>query len=78
MDTDDGRNGEIVIFFSHRRGKVVGKGVEALGKGLRPQVVYCIQVEHVSDIQAKQEPHWVESITIGPPAEEGELGRWAG
>jgi hypothetical protein len=31
-----------------------------------------------SDIQAKQEPHWVESITISPPAEEGELGRWAG
>jgi hypothetical protein len=53
-------------------------GLEPLVEGLRRQVLYYIQAYHASDIEAKQEVHWVESIKISPPAELEELGRWAG
>jgi hypothetical protein len=56
----------------------------ALGQGAyRTFSVRCswnpyIQAQHVSEFEAKQEAHYVESITIEPPAEEGELGKWEG
>jgi hypothetical protein len=39
---------------------------------------YYIQAFHVSDVEARQEAHWVESIKIGPAAEPEELGKWTG
>jgi hypothetical protein len=69
---------EVIIFFHHMKVKIIGKGLEALVEGLRRQVVYYIQAQHVSDFEAKQEAHWVESIKISPAAEPEELGKWAG
>ena len=45
---------------------------------LRRQVVYYIQAFHVSDVEARGETHWVESIKISKHAEPEELGSWAG
>jgi hypothetical protein len=47
----------------------VGKGLEPLVEGLRRQVVY---------VEARGEPHWVESIKIEKAAEPEELGSWTG
>ena len=58
--------------------KIVGKGLEPLMEGLRRQVVYSIQAFHVSDVEARQEAQWVESIKSGPAAEPEELGKWTG
>src|SRR5688572_711965 len=67
---------ELTIYFSHMMVKIEGKGLEALADGIRRQVIPYIQEQHVSDFEATQEPHWVESIKVAPPVEEGELGRW--
>jgi hypothetical protein len=48
------------------------------GGGLQWQVVYYIQAFHVSDVEARGEAHWVESIKMSKPAEPEELGSWAG
>jgi hypothetical protein len=42
------------------------------------RIEYYVQAFHVSDVEARGEAHWVESIKIEPPAEEGVLGKWAG
>jgi hypothetical protein len=68
----------LTVWFGHMTVKIVGKGLESLAEGLRRQIVYYIQAFHVSDVEARGEPHWVESIKIEPPAEEGVLGKWAG
>ena len=68
----------LTIWFGHITVKIVGKGLEPLVEGPRRQVVYYIQACHVSDVEARGGPHWVESIKIEPPAEEGVLGKWAG
>jgi hypothetical protein len=68
----------VTLWFGHMTVKIVGKGLEPLVEGLRRQVVYYIQAFHVSDVEARGEAHWVESIKIEPPAEEGVLGKWAG
>jgi hypothetical protein len=38
---------------------------------------YYIQAFHVSDVEARQEAQWVESIKIEPPAKAEELGQWS-
>jgi hypothetical protein len=58
--------------------KIVGKGLELLVEGLRRQVVYYIQAFHVSDVEARGETPWVESIRIEKAAEPEELGSWVG
>jgi hypothetical protein len=68
----------VTLWFGHMTVKIVGKGLEPLVEGLRRQVVYYIQGFHVSDVEARGEARWVESIKIEPPAEEGVLGKWAG
>jgi hypothetical protein len=69
---------KLSIWFGHLTVKIVGKGLEPLVEGPRRQVVYYIQAFHISDVEARQEAHWVESIKIEPSAEAEELGRWAG
>jgi hypothetical protein len=68
----------LTLWFGHMTVKIVGKGLEPLVEGLRRQVVYYIQAFHVSDVEARGEPHWVESIKISKAAEPEELGSWAG
>jgi hypothetical protein len=67
-----------MIWFGHTAVKIVGKGLDPLVEGLRRQVVCYIQAFHVSDVEARQEPHWVESIKVELFAEEGVLGEWVG
>jgi hypothetical protein len=74
----DGGGGHLTIYFSHMTVKIVGKRLDALADGLRRQVIPYIQEQHVSAFEAAQTAHWVESLKIEPPAEEGELERWAG
>jgi hypothetical protein len=64
--------------FGYMTIKIVGKGLEPLLEGLRRQVVYDIQAFHVSDVEARHEAHWVESIKIEKVAEPEGLGSWAG
>ena len=64
----------LTLWFGHMTVKIVGKGLEPLVEGLRRQVVYYIQAFHVSDVEARGETHWVESIKIEPPAEPEECG----
>jgi hypothetical protein len=47
-----------------------------LARAVRWQVVYYIQAFHVSDVEARGEAHWVESIKIEKAAEPEELGKW--
>jgi hypothetical protein len=54
----------LTVWFGHMTVKIVGKGLEPLVEGLRRQVVYYIQAFHVSDVEARGETHWVESIKI--------------
>jgi hypothetical protein len=68
----------LTLWFGHMTVKIVGKGLEPLVEGLRRQVVYYIQAFHVSDVEARGEAHWVESIKISKAAEPEELGSWAG
>ena len=68
----------LTVWFGHMTVKIVGKGLEPLAEGLRRQVVYYIQAFHVSDVEARGEAHWVESIKISKAAEPEELGSWAG
>jgi hypothetical protein len=68
----------LTLWFGHMTVKIVGKGLEPLVEGLRRQVVYYIQAFHVSDVEARGEAHWVESIKIEKAAEPEELGSWAG
>ena len=67
---------ELTIYFTHMTMKIVGKGLEALAEGLRRQVIPYIQEQHKSEFEARDEPHYVQSIKVGPPAEE--LGSWSG
>ena len=69
---------ELTIYFSHMAVKIMGKGLEELADGIRRQVIPYIQEQHVSEFDARQEAHYVESLRIAPPGEEGELGSWAG
>jgi hypothetical protein len=68
----------LTLWFGHMTVKIMGKGLEPPVEGLRRQVVYYIQAFHVSGVEARQEPRWVESIKIEKAAEPEELGRWAG
>ena len=68
----------LTLRFGHMTVKVVGKGLEPLVEGLRRQVVHYTRAFHVSGVEARQEPHWVESIKIEKAEEPEELGRWAG
>jgi hypothetical protein len=70
-----GDGGRLTLYFSHMTVEIVGKGLDVLADGLRRQVIPYIQEQHVSAFEAAQTPHWVERLTIGPPAEEGQLGR---
>jgi hypothetical protein len=72
------RNVGSTLWFRHMTVKIVGKGLELLVEGLRRQVVYYIQAFHVSDVEARGETHWVESIRIEKAAEPEELGSWVG
>jgi hypothetical protein len=68
----------LTLWFGHMTVTIVGKDLELLVEGLRRQVVYDIQAFHVSDVEARGAPHWVESIKISKPAEPEALGSWAG
>jgi hypothetical protein len=68
----------LTVWFGHMAVKIVGKGLEPLAEGLRRQAVYYVQAFHVSDVEARGEAHWVESIKIEKAAEPEELGQWAG
>jgi hypothetical protein len=68
----------LTLWFGHMTVKIVGKGLEPLVEGLWRQVVYYIQAFPLSDVEARGETHWVESIKIGKAAEPEELGSWAG
>jgi hypothetical protein len=67
---------ELTIYFTHMTVKIVGKGLEVLAEGLRRQVIPYIQEQHKSEFEARDEAHYVQSIKVGPAAEE--LGSWAG
>jgi hypothetical protein len=67
---------ELTIYFTHMTVKIIGKVLEALADGLRRQVIPYIQEQHKSEFEARDEAHYVQSIKVGPPAEE--LGSWAG
>jgi hypothetical protein len=69
---------EMVIYFQHMTVKIVGRGLEELADGIRRQVIPYIQEQHVSEFEAGQEKHYVESLKIGNAAEPEELGSWAG
>jgi predicted subunit of tRNA(5-methylaminomethyl-2-thiouridylate) methyltransferase len=69
---------ELTLYFSHMTVKIVGKGLEELADGIRRQVIPYIQEQHVSEFEAKQEVHYVESLRISAAAEPEELGSWAG
>jgi hypothetical protein len=75
VDVRGGRK-ELTIYFTHMTVKIVGKGLEALAEGLRRQVIPYIQEQHKSEFEARDEVHYVQSIKVGPAAEE--LGNWAG
>jgi hypothetical protein len=70
------RQTPVTIYFTHMTVKIVGKGLEALAEGLRRQVIPYIQEQHKSEFEARDEAYYVQSIKVGPPAEE--LGSWAG
>jgi hypothetical protein len=55
-----------------------GQGPGTAGGGTEAAGRLYIQAFHVSDVEARQEAHWVESIKIGPAAEPEELGKWTG
>jgi hypothetical protein len=65
-----------ILYFTHMTVKIMGKGLEVLAEGLRRQVIPYIQEQHKSEFEARDEAHYVQSIKVGPAAEE--LGSWAG
>ena len=72
----EGGGSNLALYFAHMTVRIVGKGLDTLADGLRREVIPYIQERHVSEFEAEQEPHWIESIKIEPPAEN--LGQWAG
>jgi hypothetical protein len=68
----------VTLWFGHMTVTIVGKGLEPLAAGRRRQVVYSVPAFHVSDVEARGEPHWGESTKISKAAEPEEWGSWAG
>ena len=69
---------DLSIYFSHMTVRIQGAGLDALAEGLRRQVIPYIQERHVSEFEAKERGKYVDSMKIEGPADEQELGSWAG